>query len=209
MDNKKKKTVFLVILLLGCALTSILGDYAASGSNKQNGLLPVAGQTMPKAQSSEKKITVYVSGAVLEPGMYELPTGSRALDAVAAAGGLTEVADRERVNLARQLKDGNQVNVPALKQSVKKSTTQGAAKTTAGNAAKSSGTQKSKAAARVRLNTATAAELETLPGVGPALAQRIAAYRQGKRFGSVDDLLKVKGIGKAKLERLRPLVEVD
>lgn len=209
MDNKKKKIAFLVLLLLGCALTSVFSDYANSGGAKQNNLLPVAGQTMSKEQSSDKKITVYVSGAVLEPGMYELPAGSRALDAVAAAGGLTDNADRERVNLARRLKDGNQINVPAIKQTGAKTASQGKAKTVTGNAAKSSSTAANKAVACVKLNTASAAELETLPGVGPALAQRIASYRQGKRFSSVDDLLKVKGIGKAKLERLRPLVEVD
>ncbi len=210
LDNKKKKIMFLVILLLGCVLTGIFSDYATSSSGSgKNALLPVAGQTMPKERSNDKKITVYVSGAVLEPGMYELPAGSRALDAVEAAGGLTARADRERVNLARNLKDGNQVNVPAIKQSAAKVSAQSKAKASTGNTAKSSSTPVNKAAARVKLNTASAAELETLPGVGPALAQRIATYRQGKRFGSVDDLLKVKGIGKAKLERLRPLVEVD
>jgi len=137
MDNKKKKIAFLVLLLLGCALTSVFSDYANSGGAKQNNLLPVAGQTLSKEQSNDKKITVYVSGAVLEPGMYELPAGSRALDAVAAAGGLTDNADRERVNLARRLKDGNQVNVPAIKQSGAKASTQDKAKTGTGSAATS------------------------------------------------------------------------
>ncbi len=205
MDNKKKKIVFLVILLLGCALTSVFSDYAATGGDKQNKLLPVAEQAKTSTPGSDKKIMVYVSGAVLEPGMYELAPNSRALDAVAAAGGLTETADRERVNLARRLKDGNQVNVPSVKQTAARSATQAKAK----EGASASSAAKGKAAVRVKLNTATAAELEALPGVGPALAQRITAYRQGRRFSSVDDLLKVKGIGKAKLERLRPLVEVD
>ncbi len=205
MDNKKKKIVFLVILLLGCALTSVFSDYAATGGDRQNKLLPVAEQAKTSTPGSDKKIMVYVSGAVLEPGMYELAPNSRALDAVAAAGGLTETADRERVNLARRLKDGNQVNVPSVKQTAARSVTQAKAK----EGASASSAAKGKAAVRVKLNTATAAELEALPGVGPALAQRITAYRQGRRFSSVDDLLKVKGIGKAKLERLRPLVEVD
>ncbi len=205
MDNKKKKIVFLVILLLGCALTSVFSDYAATGGDRQNKLLPVAEQAKTSTPGSDKKIMVYVSGAVLEPGMYELAPNSRALDAVAAAGGLTETADRERVNLARRLKDGNQVNVPSVKQTAARTVTQAKAK----EGASASSAAKGKAAVRVKLNTATAAELEALPGVGPALAQRIAAYRQGRRFSSVDDLLKVKGIGKAKLERLRPLVEVD
>ncbi len=205
MDNKKKKIVFLVILLLGCALTSVFSDYAATGGDRQNKLLPVAEQAKTSTPGSDKKIMVYVSGAVLEPGMYELAPNSRALDAVAAAGGLTETADRERVNLARRLKDGNQVNVPSVKQTAARTATQAKAK----EGASASSAAKGKAAVRVKLNTATAAELEALPGVGPALAQRIAAYRQGRRFSSVDDLLKVKGIGKAKLERLRPLVEVD
>ncbi len=205
MDNKKKKIVFLVILLLGCALTSVFSDYAATGGDRQNKLLPAAEQAKTSTPGSDKKIMVYVSGAVLEPGMYELAPNSRALDAVAAAGGLTETADRERVNLARRLKDGNQVNVPSVKQTAARTVTQAKAK----EGASASSAAKGKAAVRVKLNTATAAELEALPGVGPALAQRIAAYRQGRRFSSVDDLLKVKGIGKAKLERLRPLVEVD
>ncbi len=205
MDNKKKKIVFLVMLLLGCALTSVFSDYAATGGDRQNKLLPVAEQAKTSTPGSDKKIMVYVSGAVLEPGMYELAPNSRALDAVAAAGGLTETADRERVNLARRLKDGNQVNVPSVKQTAARTVTQAKAK----EGASASSAAKGKAAVRVKLNTATAAELEALPGVGPALAQRIAAYRQGRRFSSVDDLLKVKGIGKAKLERLRPLVEVD
>ncbi len=205
MDNKKKKIVFLVILLLGCALTSVFSDYAATGGDRQNELLPVAEQAKTSTPGSDKKIMVYVSGAVLEPGMYELAPNSRALDAVAAAGGLTETADRERVNLARRLKDGNQVNVPSVKQTAARSATQAKAK----EGASASSAAKGKADVRVKLNTATAAELEALPGVGPALAQRIAAYRQGRRFSSVEDLLKVKGIGKAKLERLRPLVEVD
>ncbi len=205
MDNKKKKIVFLVMLLLGCALTSVFSDYAATGGDKQNELLPAAEQAKTSTPGSDKKIMVYVSGAVLEPGMYELAPNSRALDAVAAAGGLTETADRERVNLARRLKDGNQVNVPSVKQTAARSATQAKAK----EGASASSAAKGKAAVRVKLNTATAAELEALPGVGPALAQRITAYRQGRRFSSVDDLLKVKGIGKAKLERLRPLVEVD
>ncbi len=205
MDNKKKKIVFLVILLLGCALTSVFSDYAATGGDRQNKLLPAAEQAKTSTPGSDKKIMVYVSGAVLEPGMYELAPNSRALDAVAAAGGLTETADRERVNLARRLKDGNQVNVPSVKQTAARSATQAKAK----EGASASSAAKGKAAVRVKLNTATAADLEALPGVGPALAQRIAAYRQVRRFSSVDDLLKVKGIGKAKLERLRPLVEVD
>ncbi len=205
MDNKKKKIVFLVILLLGCALTSVFSDYAATGGDRQNKLLPAAEQAKTSTPGSDKKIMVYVSGAVLEPGMYELAPNSRALDAVAAAGGLTETADRERVNLARRLKDGNQVNVPSVKQTAARSATQAKAK----EGASASSAAKGKAAVRVKLNTATAAELEALPGVGPALAQRITAYRQGRRFSSVDDLLKVKGIGKAKLERLRSLVEVD
>ncbi len=205
MDNKKKKIVFLVMLLLGCALTSVFSDYAATGGDRQNKLLPAAEQAKTSTPGSDKKIMVYVSGAVLEPGMYELAPNSRALDAVAAAGGLTETADRERVNLARRLKDGNQVNVPSVKQTAARLATQAKAKA----GASASSAAKGKAAVRVKLNTATAAELEALPGVGPALAQRIAAYRQGRRFSSVDDLLKVKGIGKAKLERLRSLVEVD
>ncbi|HEX7040800.1 MAG TPA: ComEA family DNA-binding protein [Trueperaceae bacterium] len=123
-------------------------------------------------------IEVAVAGEVARPGVYELPFGARVEDAVAAAGGLLPTAARDLVRLAAPVNDGQTVHVP-------------------GQAAPDG------AGPRVSLNSATAEELDALPGIGPVMARRIALHRP---YGSVDDLLEVPGIGPATLERLRPLV---
>ncbi len=175
-----------------------------SSSRQKAAPLPIAAPvTESKKQSG--LIKIYVSGAVLEPGIYELEQGARAFQAVEAAGGLRADANLERVNLAKKLKDGMQVNVPALKEKTAKST----AAASQSNAGKNADARQNNQGRRIKLNTATAAELESLPGVGAAMAQRIIAQRRQQKFASVDDLLRVKGIGKAKLAKLRPYVEAD
>lgn len=227
MNAKYKKIIFLLLLLVGCAATSLLSsekeELAPAASFSSAGVQSAGGQRSGKTQG--KTIRVQVSGAVLEPGIYDLPADSRAETAIAAAGGLTEDADTERVNMVRKLRDGMLLKVPALKASGGKKAAQRAAgasgkKAAAGNvsnaygknAAAKRGASKVSAqgsAGRVRINSASASELQSLPGVGPALAQRIIAERSRGRFASAEDLLRVSGIGKAKLEKMRAYVEVD
>lgn len=214
MNNTHKKITMLVILLAGCVLTSVVSNFVGNKDEEQ-GFLPQLAQSAKKERKTEKTMRIYVSGAVLEPGLYDLPEGSRADAAINAAGGMTAAADATRVNLARKLKDGNQVNVPEIKgKSVRQSAMGESAAKNAAQAA--AGRQKTKAdgkssslTGKVHINSASAGELQSLPGVGPALAQKIITERQQARFTSVDDLRRVPGIGKAKLERLRALVEVD
>lgn len=215
MQNTHKKLIMLAVLLSGCALTSLWSSFSGASSEEQSFVSQLSGSR--QEQKKAKTIRVYVSGAVLEPGLYDVPADSRAEAAIAAAGGLTAAADSTRVNLARKLKDGNQVNVPALKGSNKKEkAVAGEAKSTKerrtkkqGSAAGAERVQASSKGARVRINSASASELQALPGIGPALAQRIVAERSKGRFSSAEDLQRVPGIGKAKLARLRELVEVD
>lgn len=213
MQNTHKKIIMLAVLLSGCALTSLWSSFGGAGGEEQS-LVP----QLPGSRQEQKKaktIRVYVSGAVLEPGLYDVPEGSRAEAAITAAGGMTAAADSTRVNLARKLKDGNQVNVPALKSSTKKgkaAAINSEDKPVKGRRTPKQGTTAGRAqseGARVRINSASASELQALPGIGPALAQRIVAERSRGRFTSVEDLQRVPGIGKAKLARLRELVEVD
>lgn len=221
MNAKYKKIIFLLLLLAGCAATSLLSsdkeELAPAASFSSAGVQGAGDKRSGKVQG--KTIRVQVSGAVLEPGIYDLPADSRAEAAIAAAGGLTEAADTERVNMVRKLRDGMLLQVPALKAGGGKK----AAKRVAGasgnaanaygkNAADKHGASKVSAqgsAGRVRINSASASELQSLPGVGPALAQRIIAERSRGRFASAEDLLRVSGIGKAKLEKIRAYVEVD
>ena len=224
MNAKYKKIIFLLLLLAGCAATSLLSsdkeEPAPAASFSSAGVQGAGGQRSGKAQG--KTIRVQVSGAVLEPGIYDVPADSRAEAAIAAAGGLTEAADTERVNMVRKLRDGMLLKVPALKAGGGKKAAQRVAGAAGafGNAAnaygKNSADKRSASmvsaqgsAGRVRINSASASELQSLPGVGPALAQRIIAERSRGRFASAEDLLRVSGIGKAKLEKMRAYVEVD
>lgn len=221
MNAKYKKIIFLLLLLAGCAATSLLSsdkeEPAPAASFSRAGVQSAGDKRSGKAQG--ETIRVQVSGAVLEPGIYNLPADSRAEAAIAAAGGLTEAADTERVNMVRKLRDGMLLQVPALKAGGEKKAAQrvagasgNAADAYGKNAADKRGGSKVSAqgsAGRVRINSASASELQSLPGVGPALAQRIIAERSRGRFASAEDLLRVSGIGKAKLEKMRAYVEVD
>jgi competence protein ComEA len=147
-------------------------------------------------------IFVHVLGAVRQPGLFELHDGARVMDAVAAAGGLTESADPAGVNLARIVGDGEQLYVPRL----------GEAQPGAPPGSPPNGGAAGGAGAPVGpldLNTATVADLDTLPRIGPALAQRIIDYREANgRFRSVDDLRSVTGIGEKTFDGLKDLVRV-
>ena len=143
---------------------------------------------VPAAATAEK-IVVHVAGAVRRPGLYELDERSRVSDAVARAGGATPRADTAAVNLAAPLADGIQVLIP--------SRIAGAAGAAAGPTT----------AARVSLSSATLAELEALPGVGPVTAQKIVDHRaKHGAYTSVEDLDAIAGIGPARIEQLRDLV---
>ncbi len=141
----------------------------------------------PRPTRTPAAIAVYVSGAVLRPGVYTLAEGSRVQDALMAAGGPASEADLADLNLALALQDGQRVHVPV----------QGEAPS------RSSPIELS----LVNLNTASAEELDALPGIGPVLAARIVADRAANGpYAEVEDLSRVPGIGPALLADLEPLV---
>ena len=150
------------------------GDFSVSADETSNEVI-------------EQFLYVHVVGEVQSPGMYQLPIGARLVDAVFAAGGLTEDADNASVNLARELSDGEQIVVFSISQE-----------------GQSHGTNTS---GLISLNRAGDKELEELPGIGPALAGRIIAWREANGgFKSVQDLLKVSGIGESLLSGVVDLV---
>jgi competence protein ComEA len=162
-------------------------------------------------------VTVHVVGQVRKPGVVRLPAGSRVADALAKAGGAMKSADLGAVNLARVLVDGEQVRVPRPGEVLAQPGTAGGAGAVGagGSGPGGSGPGGSGAGGAgpagglVDLNTATAAELEQLPGVGPVLAQRILDWRtEHGRFTSVDELGEVSGIGDKIFAQLQPKVTV-
>lgn len=182
--------------------------------------------------SGEATVRVHVAGAVNNPGVYTLPAQGRAVDAIAAASGAAADADLDRVNLAGALSDGVQIYVPHRGETAAPAQIQpnggtanagqgNAANGAAQNGASQGGAQPhpartltpagsaQKGSTPVNINTATAEELQTLPRIGPAMAQRIIAWREAHGgFRSVDELDAVPGIGPSMLENLRPLVTV-
>ena len=147
------------------------------------------------------EVVVDVTGAVVKPGVYRLPAGSRVGDAIDAAGGFSPRVDADRVaialNLAATLADGSQLHVPARGESL-----------TGGAGGGGSGGPRGVASGAVNLNTASQSELEALPGIGPVTAARIIESRDATPFASVDDLRGRKLVGEKAFEQLRALVTV-
>lgn len=177
----------IVVVLVALAVTVGIGILRGAAAPVES--VPVDVEQSRDA-APEDRVYVHVAGAVAAPGLYVLGESARVVDAIAAAGGFAPDADRGAVNLARPLSDGEQLVVPVVGEAP----------------APSSG---SGGEGRVNLNTADAAALDTLPRIGPAMAERIIAWReQNGGFTSVEDLLAVPGIGDKMLEALRELVTV-
>jgi competence protein ComEA len=176
------------------------GDAAAGSAGSSSGVSATVG-------GGSGTVTVHVTGAVRRPGVYELPEGARVFEAVKKAGGAKKGADRQRLNLAAPVRDGQQVLVPERAPVAAAAGAGGAgAAATGGTAAGAAGT--GAGAAPVDLNTATLEELQTLDGVGPTTAEKILKLREERGgLGGVDDLDEVPGIGEKKLEALRAQLE--
>lgn len=151
-------------------------------------------------------LTVFVNGQVVRPAVYELPAGAIVADAIEQAGGFAADAYQEIVNLAQPLADGMQINVPS-RSAVVATPAVIVAPATSGGAVGGGGMA---AGGRVNLNTATLAELEELPGVGPSTAQKIIDYREDNGpFGAIEEVMNVSGIGEAKFAEMEPFITVD
>ena len=156
-------------------------------------------------------ITVHVAGAVKNPGVYRLKYGARVNDGVVAAGGATSVANLDVINLATVLNEGEQIYVPKRGEKPHTITNrpQSGDGAGGGSATGGAGGGASGATQIININLASATELEQLPGVGPATAKAIVAYREKNgAFLRVEDLLKVRGIGPAKLSEIVPRARV-
>ena len=185
--------------------TSTTGSFIQSPSNDagattSNSLIPGSPASTSLSSTSQPitgEVVVHVAGDVRKPGLQRLPAGSRVADAIRAAGGVSNSKAENSVNLARLLIDGEQIMVGVGPQQVSNSQQYGR---TQGSGSPSG---------KVNVNSASQQQLETLPGVGPSLAQRILEYRTANgAFHSIDELDEVSGIGPATLARLRPLIQL-
>lgn len=186
----------------GLTLSSASDDPADEDAQETEGQAAVAAadSAMFGAQDS---VCVHVSGAVCEPGVYRLATGSRVDDAVKEAGGFSDDACADAVNLARVVNDGEQIVVPTLEQ-VEQTDAAGVSDTSSVSGESFSSLTDS---GKVNINTADAAALDALPGIGPATAEKIVADRQSNGlFSTIEDLKRVSGIGEKKYAQLSDLI---
>jgi competence protein ComEA len=210
-------TVLLVVavVLTGSRLTAARGHELDTVSATPV-LTPAASVSSPTP--SPVPLRVHVMGAVVAPGVVSVPAGSRVADAIAAAGGLARDADCAELNLAAELPDGAQIVIGTTAdprgemRTGQADSTGGSGSGTGGSGAGGSGgaaTGGGTSSSTVNLNTATAAQLETLPGVGPVMAQRIIDWRTANGgFTRVEELQEVDGIGAKTYAKLAPLVHV-
>ena len=150
----------------------------------------------PTATTAQTAVRVFVSGAVATPDVYQVPVGSLVRDAILAAGGYTAEADLNQINLARQVRDQEQVFVPF--------------RSTGQRVPGESLWPIGPVGGKINLNTATLAELESLPGIGPGLAKSILEYRAiNGSFASVEEIKDIPGVGEKTYERLKDLITVN
>lgn len=179
--------VFGALVVLVIALGSLNQPSGQVVTNQVWQPQPVSSGVVTSGPKLTMKLIVHVVGAVRQPGVYQVDSGARVMDAVFAAGGFLPVADQASINLARPLNDGEQIIVLSL-----------------GQSGTNDGTGKQ---GLVNPNTASASELDSLPGIGPTLAARIIDYRNSNGgFGSLADLAKVAGIGPNLISKIKELV---
>ncbi|MEW6622620.1 MAG: helix-hairpin-helix domain-containing protein [Bacillota bacterium] len=193
---------YLVLLLAAVIVIFGSGVYYAKSQDKSGVQLTSGGGAGSQASEvntapGEKTITVHVAGQVTKPGVYEFSQGTRINEAVNKAVPLPD-ADLHSLNLAEVLKDGQRIVVPSI---IKDNTSLNTTQSNAGNTGASQG--------KVNINMASQQELETLPGIGPALAQRIISYREQKgSFKTIEEIQDVSGIGIKKFEAIQDLISV-
>lgn len=192
--DRRLAAAAVIILLLGFIGGVKYQDVRAKKEIKEQALLTSAGAG--EAESKKPgEIMVYITGAVNKPGVFMLQEGERVYRAVELAGGLAPEADARNINLAAVLQDGKSYSIPAV------------GETTSLGGTDLTGTGTSEKDGKVNVNTASSRELESLPGIGPALAERIVEYRMlNGPFQNVDELKKVSGIGDKKFAAIKDQV---
>lgn len=191
VDAKQRKLLFLFAIIL-IIISSSLYRHWQKNSAPSIVMSDVPQSVMPAQH--KKLATVYISGAVLKPGVITVSDGARVIEVIDLAGGLAQGADVSKLNLAQSVKDGMHINVPG---------SLGPFRTTSySHSTKQAGN-------KVNINTADKTELDKLPGIGPTLAQRILDYREENGpFKNINDLKKVKGMSQSRFDKLKEMITI-
>ena len=217
MENLKKNKILYISICVIITIICIIICYIIDKSNKnenydytqltQENNLQNENNISDIYKNTEEKqiIYVHIAGEVISPGIYSIEEGSRIKDVIDKAGGLTENADTEKINLAYQISDGQKIKIPNVndKNEVENYIIEEGGE----NIVISDNNTKTKT--KVNINTATQTELETLTGIGPSIASRIIEYRESNgKFKNIEEIKNVSGIGDAKYKKIENEITV-
>lgn len=209
---KKRKIFFFIMIIIICVGVMIIKDKINSDSNEGVYVLSEEDNKMSVNEEnsntkkekeveniSTKEVTVYVSGAINNPGIVTLNQGDRLSDAVDKLGGMTEDADFNQVNLAIKVEDEKHYIIPKIGEKIEIPVEQ----------RQESALENKENSTKININSATIEELDTLPGVGEATANKILNYRnENGKFNSIEEIKNVNGIGDKKYEEIKDLISV-
>lgn len=209
MGDLTKNQKILLVIIIGFMI-GIIGYYIMQKRNEYEQIDYAYVEediTSNESIAEKSKIRIHIIGCVVNEGVFELEEGSRILDAIDAAGGETADADLSKINLAFKISDGQKINVPSINDEENLTNEYVSAKS-GDNVIIEDNSNKGESD-MVNINQANQTELETLPGIGPSTALKIIEHRkQNGKFGSIEDLKNVKGIGDSKYEAIKDLIEV-
>ena len=204
--NKKQKIIAIILItIIGIGIYCYTDAIENTNEEEIENVLEVA-QTNTTKETEEKNIFVHIAGCVQKEGMLELSSNSRIADAIEKAGGLTQEADLSDINLAYLLEDGMKIYIPNQNERQENNEkTEDTAKTENTPSMQIQDTNTKQDV--ININTATQEELDTLPGIGPATAAKIIAYRKEKgKFNNKEEIKEVSGIGEAKYEKMKEYI---
>lgn len=207
--KQKKNLIITITVVIICIVYWIYNKNTSyNESNLESNILEVASNTDDKDNKDvdENIIMVHIIGGVAKPGVVKIKEGGRIEDAIEAAGGLTEDSDISNVNLAYVLDDGVKVKIPTIDDESKETEETYISEDSGKNVILQ---EDEKVGSIVNINKATQTELETLPGIGPSLADRIISYReQNGKFKKIEDIKNVAGIGDSKFENIKDFIKI-
>ena len=227
MIKINKKTLIIIITIIATALIIAYMLFTKNNDETITNLEEIETNENDtqnnQKETNENKIIIHITGAIKKEGIYELKENSRIADAIEAAEGLTENANIQDINLAYVLEDGEKIHIPTkeeIKQRNSETTEKSIDKTTIYVTKNTGGTEKSASNTekntgntnkneKININTATQAELETLPGIGPSTALKIINYRkENGKYKTIEDIKKVSGIGDSKYNKIKELIKI-
>lgn len=207
LNKKQKIIVIILITIIGIGIYCYTNAIENTSEEELENVLEIAQDNTTK-ETEEKNIFVHIAGCVQKEGMLELSSNSRIADAIEKAGGLTQEADLSDINLAYLLEDGMKIYIP--NQNERQENNENAENTAKAENTPSMQIQDTNTKQDViNINTATQEELDTLPGIGPATAAKIIAYRKEKgKFNNKEEIKEVSGIGEAKYEKIKEYISI-